>query len=75
MSAQVERVKDEFWWFYAPLTLGQSSTLKHLLVGQDAQLEPVISGPLGSFRFLQLYCITEDEIRAVQRWNGPGTGF
>jgi suppressor of fused-like protein len=52
--------------------LGSSSLLKHLLISEDSQLTPVISGPLGSFRFLQLMCCSEEELKAVQRWNGPG---
>lgn len=52
--------------------LGNSSLLKHLLISEDSQLSPVLSGPLGSFRFLQLLCCSEEELKAVQRWNGPG---
>eukprot|EP00088_Acartia_fossae_P059451 TRINITY_DN7057_c0_g1_i5.p1 TRINITY_DN7057_c0_g1~~TRINITY_DN7057_c0_g1_i5.p1 ORF type:complete len:449 (-),score=61.83 TRINITY_DN7057_c0_g1_i5:223-1569(-) len=53
-------------------SLGASTVLKHLLVSEDSQLLPVTPGPLGSFRFLQLTCCTESELKAVQRWNGPG---
>jgi len=49
----------------------EHSILKHLIVAEDVQLEPVCS-PLGQLRFLQVFCVTEDELKAVQRWNGPG---
>ncbi|XP_023345892.1 suppressor of fused homolog [Eurytemora carolleeae] len=53
-----------------PLGTSQS-ILKHLIVAEDPQLE-VINTALGQLRFLQIFCVTEDELKAVQRWNGPG---
>ena len=67
---------------------GAGSILKHLLVTevrgrsvthfyitispcQDPQLES-LSTPLGKVYFLQLVGITDEELKSVQRWNGPG---
>jgi len=48
-----------------------SGRLRHLIVTDDSQLGPT-SCRLGSFRFLQVFCVTEDELKAVQSWNGGG---
>lgn len=50
---------------------GGSSKLQHLLVAEDVEL-PVISTGLGRVQFLQLVGVCEEELKAVQRWNGPG---
>ena len=48
-----------------------NSLLKHLLVTRDPQVEP-LQTRLGRVTFLQLVGITDQELEAVQRWNGPG---
>ena len=50
---------------------GSNSLLKHLLVTRDPQIAP-LQTRLGRVTFLQLVGITEEELKAVQRWNGPG---
>ena len=50
---------------------GSTSLCRHLLVTQDPQLDSIHS-PLGRVTFLQLIGITDEELSAVQRWNGPG---
>ena len=50
---------------------GSNSLCKHLLVAEDPQL-PVLQTPLGRVQFLQLVGVTDEELSAVQRWNGPG---
>jgi suppressor of fused-like protein len=50
---------------------GAASILKHLLVAEDPQLD-VLSTSLGKVYFLQLIGITDEELKSVQRWNGPG---
>jgi len=53
-----------------PLDRG-TSTLRHLLVAKDPQLEQFSTG-LGTVRFLQLIGVSEEELKSVQRWNGEG---
>ena len=53
-----------------PLDLS-NSLLKHLLVTRDPQIDP-LQTRLGRVTFLQLVGITDEELKAVQRWNGPG---
>ena len=50
---------------------GSTSLCRHLLVTEDPQLDRLHS-PLGRVTFLQLIGITDEELSAVQRWNGPG---
>jgi len=50
---------------------GANSSLRHLLVSEDPQLEPFMTS-LGKVSFLQLVGITDEELKCVQRWNGPG---
>ena len=50
---------------------GSNSLCKHLLVTQDPQLDMMVT-PLGRVTFLQLVGITDQELSAVQRWNGSG---
>jgi len=50
---------------------GSLPNLRHLLVSEDPQLE-TLSTSLGKVHFLQLVGITDAELKAVQRWNGPG---
>ena len=39
----------------------------------DPQLD-ILATPLGRVQFLQLVGITDEELSAVQKWNGPGVG-
>jgi len=52
---------------------GSNSLCRHLLVSADPQLD-ILATPLGRVQFLQLVGITDEELSAVQKWNGPGVG-
>eukprot|EP00731_Ephydatia_muelleri_P009014 Em0004g1352a len=47
------------------------SRIQHMLLCQDPQLS-TIDTPLGYITFVQIVGVTEDELSAAQRWNGPG---
>ena len=50
---------------------GSTSLCRHLLVAEDPQLAGLQTA-LGRVTFLQLVGVTDEELSAVQRWNGPG---
>jgi suppressor of fused len=51
-----------------PIALGHETEITAILFAADPELPPT-KGPFGSFEFLQVVGITEDELEAVQAWN------
>ncbi|XP_064600210.1 suppressor of fused homolog [Liolophura sinensis] len=60
---------DHVSW-HAPLD-GSESRVQHMLMTEDAQLQPVLS-PFGTVTFVQIVGVCEEELKAAQHWNGPG---
>lgn len=61
---------DHITW-HAPLNGKDDCILQHMLITQDTSLIEV-QGPYGSFNFLQIVGITNEELSAAQKWNVPG---
>jgi len=60
---------DHVSW-HTPLD-GSESRLQHMLMTEDTQLQPT-SSVLGSVNFIQIVGVCGEELKAAQRWNGPG---
>nr|CAG4646428.1 EOG090X09WX [Macrothrix elegans] len=45
------------------------SRLQHMLLAEDLLL-PMVQGPLGSVKFLQVVAVMEEELQIAQHWNG-----
>ncbi|KAL8604949.1 hypothetical protein ACOMHN_028577 [Nucella lapillus] len=60
---------DHVSW-HTPLD-GSESRVQHMLMTEDAQLQPIIA-PLGTVNFIQIVGVCEEELKAAQHWNGPG---
>lgn len=60
---------DHVSW-HAPLD-GSESRIQHMLMTEDAQLQPIIT-PFGVVSFIQIVGVCSEELKAAQHWNGPG---
>ncbi|KAH9524830.1 hypothetical protein Btru_027983 [Bulinus truncatus] len=60
---------DHVSW-HTPLD-GSESRIQHMLMTEDAQLQP-ISSILGVVNFIQIVGVCGEELKAAQHWNGPG---
>ncbi|XP_005099431.1 suppressor of fused homolog isoform X2 [Aplysia californica] len=60
---------DHVSW-HTPLD-GSESRIQHMLMTEDTQLQPT-SSVLGMVNFIQIVGVCGEELKAAQRWNGPG---
>ncbi|XP_065564796.1 suppressor of fused homolog [Artemia franciscana] len=61
---------DHVTW-HCPLDGSTDGEIRHLLMIMDNQFR-VIESPFGSVRMVQIVGITQDELKAAQKWNGLG---
>ncbi|XP_045213854.2 suppressor of fused homolog [Mercenaria mercenaria] len=63
-------VGDHIPW-HKPLDGSEESLVQHMLVAKDPEL-PDLHSPYGNLDFRQVVGVTDDEMKAAQRWKGAG---
>ncbi|XP_071448068.1 suppressor of fused homolog [Hetaerina americana] len=63
-------VGDHVSW-HCPLD-GSESRIRHMLMAEDPQLNTPLETSFGCVKFVQIVGVCAEELKAAQRWNGPG---